>query len=111
MLDQHPLVDGLIKFFALKSKFDKPFTFTDCPSCIQMVCKYKSCWKVDNQTRVSNDDGDVFVGPIEIITNSDKLPKHLSLHYLPSIDDSVIPTLVAESIQFFDTSEYKVLIE
>ena len=111
MLDQHPLVDGLIKFFALKSKFDEPFTFTDCPSRTQMVRKYKSCWKVDNQTRVSNDHGDVFVGAIEIITNSDKLPEHLSLHYLPSIDDNVIPALVAESIQFFDTSEYEVLIE
>ena len=95
MLDQHPLVDGLIKFFALKSKFDKPFTFTDCPSCIQMVRKYKSCWKVDNQTRVSNDNGDVFVGPIEINTNSDQLPKDFSLHYLLSIDAILILTLVA----------------
>ena len=108
MMDQHPNIDGFIKFFShLKGGTDyKELERDDLISRIDLCSRFVVSWTIEQDTAVLGADGQIIRG----IDNIRSQEHHLSSHVFLRIDDiRQTKVLSASGFVSFKSDVYKVV--
>ena len=109
VVDFYPSIDDMWKGLSLKDKKDTEFKYSENCTRSELIGKYDVIWHVCNNTRITNEEGKLFVGSQQITESKTNLPAGFKYRFGPSLTGGIGVSIIVSSHKLFSDETYKVL--